>query len=519
MRLSLLAANVPGSVVVAGADFDVRRVIQDSRLACEGDLFVAVPGLHADGHDFAAAAAARGAGVALERPLRLPAGTPQLKLAATRWGLGELAAALNGRPARCLKVIGVTGSAGKTTTTHLTAHVLNSAGLAAGFLSTIANSAGTTTENGSGQTTMEAPDVQAWLVRMVERGIAAAVLEASSHALEQGRVAACEFDVAAYTNVGHDHLEYHGSPDAYFRAKARLIELCAAAADKGLPKTAVLNRDDASFDVLARLDVPRRLTYGIDADADVRALDLALYAGGVTFRLLSRSCSSLPGTAGGVPAGAGGEGWASAEVKLNLPGRFNVSNALCAAACGLSLGIPLEQIAAGLSSFPGLPGRLERIELGQPFAVYVDFAHSALSLGRVLEELRSVATRRLLAVFGASSRSGGHDPAGMGSAAGRHTDFFVITTDDPVEVDPTQLARQVEAGVAGRAPGRDYEIVLDRRSAIRLALERAGPGDVVLLAGKGHEQTMILAGGPVPWNDRAEAEQALRELGLVGAGQ
>jgi len=512
MRLSLLAANVPGSVVVAGADFDVRRVIQDSRLADEGDLFVAMQGLNADGHDFAAAAAARGAAVALQRPLPLPAGTPHLKLDDSRWGLGELAAALNGRPARRLKVIGVTGSAGKTTTTHLTAHILKSAGLPAGYLSTIANSAGTTTDNGSGQTTMEAPDVQVWLARMVDRGMAAAVLEASSHALEQGRVAACEFDVAAYTNVGHDHLEYHRTPDAYLRAKARLIELCAAAAGKGLPKTAVLNRDDTSFEALLRLDVPRRLTYGIDADADVRALDVARYAAGVTFRLVSKWGSTRPRT-------AGGGGRTSAEVRLSLPGRFNVSNALCAAACGLSLGVPLEQIAAALSTFRGLPGRLERIEMGQPFALYVDFAHSALSLDRVLEELRPVATRSLLAVFGASSRSGGHDPAGMGSAAARHTDFFVITTDDPVDVDPDQLARQVEAGVTGRARGRDYEIVLDRRSAIRLALERAEPGDVVVLAGKGHEQTMILSGGPVPWNDRAEAELALRELGLVGVGQ
>ncbi len=525
MRLSLLAANVPGSVVVAGADFDVRRVIQDSRLAGEGDLFVAVQGLNADGHDFAAAAAARGAAVALQRRLPLPAGTPQLKLDDTRWGLGELAAALNGRPARRLKVIGVTGSAGKTTTTHLTAHILRSAGLTAGYLSTIANSAGTTTDNGSGQTTMEAPDVQLWLARMIDRGMAAAVLEASSHALEQGRVAACEFDVAAYTNVGHDHLEYHRTPDAYLRAKARLIELCAAAAGKGLPKTAVLNRDDTSFVALVGLDVPRRLTYGIGADADVRALDVARYAGGVTFRLVSKWGSTRPRPAGGggcaspgVPAKPASWG-GSAEVRLSLPGRFNVSNALCAAACGLSLGVPLEQIAAALSTFRGLPGRLERIEMGQPFALYVDFAHSALSLDRVLEELRPVATRSLLAVFGASSRSGGHDPAGMGSAAARHTDFFVITTDDPVDMDPDQLARQVEAGVTGRARGRDYEIVLDRRSAIRLALERAKPGDVVVLAGKGHEQTMILAGGPVPWNDRAEAELALRELGLVGVGQ
>ncbi|HKF17711.1 MAG TPA: UDP-N-acetylmuramoyl-L-alanyl-D-glutamate--2,6-diaminopimelate ligase [Candidatus Dormibacteraeota bacterium] len=497
MRLSLLSAGVRGTAVLAGGDFDVRRVVQDSRLVKPGDLFVAVRGLRANGHDFAAAAAASGAAVALQRPMPLPPGTPQIRLTDTRWGLGELAAVLHGRPARRLKVIGVTGSAGKTTTTHLTAHVLGSAGLPAGYLSTVANSAGTARDNESGQTTMDSPDVQAWLALMVEQGMAAAVIEVSSHALDQGRVAGCEFDVAAFTNVGCDHLEYHSGPEAYLRAKARLIELCASAADKGVPKTAVLNHDDGSYEPLAAIPVAGRLTYGIDREADLRALDLAPANGGVCFRMV-------------IPA-------ASADVRLSLPGRFNVSNALCAAACGLTLGLPLERVAAGLSSFPGLRGRLERIDLGQPFSVYVDFAHSAVALAGVLEELRFRTTGRLLAVFGASARSGGHDPAGMGRAAARNADFFVITTDDPLAADPAKLARQVEAGAQGRDRGRDYEVVLDRRSAIRLALERARPGDVVLLAGKGHERTMMLADGPVPWDERGEAEQALHELGLAAA--
>jgi len=495
MRLSLLSAGVPGAAVLVGGEFDVRRVVQDSRDVLPGDLFVAVRGLRVDGHDFAAAAAAGGAAVALQRRMPLPPGTPEIRLSDTRWGLGELAAALLGRPARRLQVIGVTGSAGKTTTTHLTAHVLESAGLRAGYLSTIANSAGTARDNESGQTTMESPEVQAWLARMVEQGITVAVIEVSSHALEQGRVAGCEFDVAAFTNVGRDHLEYHSSPEAYLRAKARLIELCAGAAGKGLPKTAVLNRDDGSYEPLSAVPVTRRLTYGIDCDADLRAVDLAPGDGGVRFRIVT-----------------GGE---SADVRLKLPGRFNVSNALCATACGLSLGLPLELVAAGLSSFPGLRGRLERIDLGQRFSVYVDFAHSAVALAGVLEELRLRTNVRLLAVFGASARSGGHDPAGMGEAAARYADFFVITTDDPLGVDPVELARQVEAGADGRARGRDYEVVLDRRSAIRLALERARPGDVVLLAGKGHERTMVFADGPVAWDERGEAEQALRELGLA----
>ncbi len=499
VRLSEMAVAAPGAAVGAGGDFEVRRVVQDSRQAGRGDLFVAVRGLRSDGHDFAAEAAGRGAAVAVERPVPLPAGTAWMRLADSRWGLGELAAVLHGRPARRLHVIGVTGTAGKSTATHMTAHVLESAGVPAGYLSTIAHRAGgAASENASGRTTMESPDVQARLARMVGAGARAAVVEVSSHALEQGRVAACDFDVAAFTNVGRDHLDYHGGPEAYLRAKARLIELCAAAADKGVPKTAVLNRDDDSFGALAAHPVRRRLTYGIEGPADVRAEDLAAVDGGTAFRLR---------TADG-----------SASVRLRLPARFNVSNALCAAACCVALGVNLEQVAAGLDGFGGLGGHMERVDLGQPFAVYVDFAHSSLGLASALRELRPLAAGRLLAVFGASARSGGHDPAGMGGAAGRLADFFVITTDDPVDVDPAELAREVEAG-AGRTRGRDYEVVLDRRLAIRTALERARPGDVVLMAGKGHERTMELAGGPVPWDERAEVEAALRALGLATTGR
>jgi UDP-N-acetylmuramoyl-L-alanyl-D-glutamate--2,6-diaminopimelate ligase len=348
--------------------------------------------------------------------------------------------------------------------------------------------------NQSGQTTMESPSVQEWLARMAAGGAAAAVLETSSHALEQGRVAACDFDVAAFTNVGRDHLDYHGTFEAYLRAKARLIELCAAGAGKGVPKTAVLNRDDSSYAELARYPIERRLTYGIDQEADVRAVDLSPSAEGTSFRLHS--------------------GGASAPVSFRLRGRFNVADALCAAASGMALGLSLEAVAAGLSSFPGLPGRMERVEAGQPFVVYVDFSHTAICLASALAELRPAPPARLLAVFGMSGGSD-HDPEGMGRAAARHADFFVITTDDPVPQDPADIARRIEAGAAGRRPGHDYEVILDRRQAIRRALESARPGDVVLLAGKGHERTLILPDGPIPWNEREEAEAALRELSLA----
>jgi UDP-N-acetylmuramoyl-L-alanyl-D-glutamate--2,6-diaminopimelate ligase len=497
MRLSKLAAQVSGSAVLGGGHFEVSRIIQDSRTAGPGDLFVAIRGLHSDGHDSAAAAAAKGAAVAVERPLELPGDTPLLMLKESRRGLGGLAAAIHGWPARRLKTIGITGTAGKTTSTHMTAHVLNCAGLCTGYLSTVINSApGLIADNESGQTTMEAQEVQAWLAMMADAGAAAAVIEASSHSLAQERVAACEFDVAAVTNIAMDHLAYHGTPRAYLRAKARLIEICASAIRKGAAKTAVLNRDDSSYAQLAEIPIETRLSYGVEHLADLQAVDLEACPGATTFRLRTPAAAPM--------------------VHLRLPGRFNVGNALCAAAVCHALGIPADLIAEGLSTFTGLRGRLEPVQLGQPFSVYVDYAHSALGLRSVLEDLRREAAGRLLCVFGASSRSGGHDPVGMGRAAARLADFFVISTDDPGQVDPRELARQVEAGVRGRTAGDDYEVILDRRLAIRTVMQRARPGDVVLLAGKGHERAMLLAAGPEPWDERAEAELALRELGLAG---
>lgn len=486
MVLSLLTADVPGAAVVTGGDYDVRRVVQDSRQAAPGDLFVAIRGMRADGHDFACQAAIRGAAVALERPLPLPPGTPWLRLADSRPALGELAAALHGRPARHMRVVGVTGTAGKSTTTHMTAHVLASAGVPAGYLTTVALCAGSRTiDNRSGQSTVEATDVQAWLARMRERGDRAAVLEVTSHALVQDRVSACDFDVAAVTNIGIDHLDFHGTPEAYRRAKARLVRLCAAAPAKGTAKTAVLNRDDPSFSTLADLPIERRISYGIDHPADVRAMDVRDSA----FRL-----TTVEGCA---------------AVRLALPGRHNVANALCAAGACLALGVPLDRVAAGLNSFAGLRGRLEAVRLGQPFRVYIDFAHSAVTLECVLRELRPGAGGRLLTVFGATARAD-HDRPGMGRAAARYADHFIITTDDPVSDDPADLARQVESGAGG---GR-YEVILDRRAAIRRALALAGPGDTVLLAGKGHERTMLVAAGHEPWDELAEVVAGLAELGF-----
>jgi UDP-N-acetylmuramoyl-L-alanyl-D-glutamate--2,6-diaminopimelate ligase len=499
VKLSELAARVPGANLQWGPDAEVGAVVQDSRQAGPGDLFVAIRGQRVDGHDHAAQAARKGAAVALERPVPLPAGVPTLRLTDSRWALGELAAELHNRPARQLLVAGVTGTDGKTTVTQMAAHVLTFSGVPAGFLSTVSLDCGAGVEdNLSGQTTIEAPEVQAALAGMVSAGRRAAVVETTSHALVQGRVSACEFDVAAFTNVGHDHLDYHSSWDEYLAAKACLIDLCGRGSSKGVPKTAVLNLDDISYERLAGRAIERRWTYSLDRSAHLRAVDFEPGPDGCSFRL---------------QAGLG-----EADVHLRRPARFNVANALCAAAICLALEVSLDVVAAGLSDFPGVPGRLEQVDLGQPFAVYVDFAHAAGSLSRVLAELRSVTPGRLLAVFGSTSRTD-HDRPGMGRAAARWADWFVITTDDPVDQDPAISARDVEGGAigAGLRRGMDYEVELDRRAAIRQAIGMARPGDAILLAGKGHETWMLLEGRRrEPWDDRVEAAAALRDLGWTG---
>lgn len=473
-------------------DVDITGIAYDSRRVGPGDLFVAVSGIHVDGHHYVGDAVAKGAsGVAIERSVDIPDGVPVLRMLSTRVGLAELSAELHGRPSRRLKLAGITGTDGKTTVTHMAEHVLQASGVVAGAMSTVAfKVSGREVDNVTGQTTTEAPEVQAWLARMVEAGAQCVVIETTSHALVQERVRACEFDVAAFTNVGHDHLDYHATWEDYLEAKARLIDLTAQGSDKGVEKTAILNRDDVSYGRLVGRPIARRWTYGMTTASDLHPLDLSLTSTGSRFRLTT-------------PLG-------ETEVTLNVPARFNIYNALCAAAVCLALGVPLEDIGRGLAGFEGVRGRLEPVDLGQDFRVYIDFAHAAGSLASALAELRPFTRERLIVVFGSTARSD-HDRPGMGRAAAEGSDFFIITTDDPLSEDPVEIARAVQAGAAGKAPGRDYEVVIDRRAAIRRAIEIARPGDTVLLAGKGHERSMRTARGSEPWDERGEAEAAIKE--------
>jgi UDP-N-acetylmuramoyl-L-alanyl-D-glutamate--2,6-diaminopimelate ligase len=502
--------ELPGARFVRGEPGAVTAVCYDSRQVAPGALFVAVPGFKADGHDFVGEALARGASAVLVQEDRRPRWEPYLALADasfvavpdTRAALAGAAAAFYEHPARRLGVIGVTGTDGKTTTVHLIASILEAAGRPAGYLSSAELKAGGETRlNASHMTTLEAPEVQALLARMVAAGDRYAVLEASSHGLALHRVDACEFDVGVFTNLSRDHLDFHGTLDEYRQAKGRLFEMLSRSVDKGLPKAAVLNGDDPCAPWLAGLTETRTLTYGIVADADIRGRGITARSGGIGF---------------GVEGAAG-----NFEVKCRLLGQHNAYNCLAAVGVGYSQGLSAEEIRVGLEGFGSVPGRMERIEEGQGFEVMVDIASTDKALRGVLDALRLVTVGRLWTVFGCA---GERDPArrdGMGRVAGEAADFVVLTNEDPRSEDPDAIIEEIAHGLkeAGRSEEADFVRIPDRRRAIAYAFQRAEPGDTVLLAGKGSEQSIVIGSEHIPWDERVVARELLRELKKAKAAE
>jgi UDP-N-acetylmuramoyl-L-alanyl-D-glutamate--2,6-diaminopimelate ligase len=493
------------SEVIGKPPDSLTAIAYDSRRVEPGSLFVAVPGAterSCDGHDFIEQALERGAAALVvqadHRPAwERPAGSgqvPMVVVSDTRRALALLAAAFHGWPARRLRVVGVTGTDGKTTTVHLIAAVLEAAGRPCALLSSAEMRAGGRARvNATHMTTLEAPEVQALLAEGLESGDQWAVVEASSHGLALHRVDACEFDVAVFTTLGSDHLDFHGTLEEYKAAKGHLFRMLDEAVDKGVPKTAVLNADEPASDFFRGLTAARVVTYGLDAPADVTARQIHAEGPGTAFEL----------------TGAFG----AMRVKTRLVGRYNVYNCLAAAAAGLSMGLSVEEVKTGLQGVSGVPGRMELIDVGQPFTVVVDFASTPQALANTLGVLRAACRGRLWAVFGCA---GERDPGrrdGMGRAAGRLADFVVVTNEDPRSEDPDAIIEAITVGLreAGRTEGSDFVRIPDRRLAIAYAFERARKGDIVLLAGKGSEQTMVFGDEHVPWDERVVARELLEE--------
>jgi UDP-N-acetylmuramoyl-L-alanyl-D-glutamate--2,6-diaminopimelate ligase len=498
VRLLDLLRDVPGATLVQGDPAaEVRGIVHDSRQIQPGDLFVVMPGEHHDARAFIPQALERGAlGVVVDNPLQLPTDRALLVVPSTRPALADLSAALRGHPSRQLRLVGVTGTDGKTSTTRLLAAILDRAGQQTGWLTTVDVKIGDRLRaNTLDHTTPEADRVQEVLAEMVAEGVGTAILEVSSHALALDRVRGCEVDVAVFTNLSPEHLNFHGTMDEYARAKARLFEMLGEPSSKSGQRLGVVNADDPASGIMRDHCPVPVLTYGIGHPADVMARDVRLGMGGATFRLVT------PGE--------------EAQVTSQLLGQFNVANWLAATTAALQLGATLDNVVRAAAETGPVPGRMERVDRGQPYLVVVDFAHTPQALENALRTLRPHTDGRLMVVFG---HAGERDPANrptMGRIAAEQSDYFVISMDDPLHEDPAEVARQIAAGAtaAGKAKGRDFSIELDRAAAIRQLLARARPGDTILLAGKGHERRMLVGDERRPWNDREAAELALAEAG------
>jgi UDP-N-acetylmuramoyl-L-alanyl-D-glutamate--2,6-diaminopimelate ligase len=426
-----------------------------------------------------------------------PAGTawPQVVVPDTRRALALMSSTLYGRPSADMVVIGVTGTDGKTTTTTMIHQILLSAGRRVGSMSTVDIRLGDAVDlNDSRQTTLEALEVQEQLARMRDAGLNYAVIETSSHGLALQRVVGVEYDVAVFTNIAHEHLDFHKTIEAYREAKAQLVDLTAASVHKGIDKTAVLNRDDPSYAYLVNRPIARRITYGLQLEADLKA---------------DRVEATLDGlrVEGSTPLGP-------LSMRLKLSGRWNAANALAAAAAGVAVGLTLDEIKQGLESYTGVSGRMERVDLGQPFSVIIDYAHTPQSLEKVLRELRPITRGKLIAVFGSAGDRDREKRPWMGEIAARLSDYAVFTNEDPREEDAMTILNEIAAGAeeVGWTEGNQYARIEDRRQGIAHAVHRARPGDTILLAGKGHERSILIGRGKEPWDERAAAEAAIRGL-------
>ncbi|MGE5177417.1 MAG: UDP-N-acetylmuramoyl-L-alanyl-D-glutamate--2,6-diaminopimelate ligase [Hyphomicrobiales bacterium] len=464
------------------------RVEYDSRRVVPGDVFVALPGLRADGHAYVGTAAQKGAVAAVVERIDPEAPLPQIRVREARRALAVLAQEETDHPSRELLVVGVTGTNGKTTTTHLIRAALRERGERVGLVGTVAYEFGGASAPPA-HTTPEAPELARLFRGWLEQGATSVVMEVSSHALAQERTYGTAFDVGVFTNLTQDHLDFHGTMDAYRDAKARLFR-SEARGDRTKTMTGVVNLDDAAGAWMrAQADGPV-LGYGESAAAEVTAEAVRLDPAGTRLRI------RYPG--------------GHVNAALRLRGAFNVSNALAAFAAAYAAGVAPEDAVRGLGAVAAVPGRLEPVDEGQPFQVLVDYAHTPDALERALDAVRAFRPRRLVCLFGCGGdRDRGKRPL-MGAVAARLADQVVLTSDNPRSEDPEAIVREIEAGVGAAAHVRS---IVDRAAAIAAAVDACGDGDALLIAGKGHETYQIVGSRTLPFDDREVARAALHARG------
>jgi UDP-N-acetylmuramoyl-L-alanyl-D-glutamate--2,6-diaminopimelate ligase len=506
-RVGDLLRGIAGVTVSGGVDREIALVTADSRRVVPDALFAALRGAHVDGHRFLDEAVARGAaaiagedGDAIRRvpgPTELvrvvvPSGAAWFGMATARWW---------GDPSHRLGMIGVTGTNGKTTTTHLIRSIYEAAGRRTGLIGTVAYAIGEEIRPAS-HTTPHAEALHALLAEMLGRGVTDVVMEVSSHALAQDRTAGCAFDAGVFTNLTQDHLDFHGTMDAYAAAKRRLFESLGTENPKAGPRLAVINRDDPRWSEMARASREPVWTFGVAPDADVRPESVSSTVEGIRCRVRT-------------PKG-------SLDLTSPLLGSYNLSNLLAATATAVGQGVAMDAVRDGVARMARVPGRFEKVDLGQDFTVVVDYAHTEDALQRVLAVARELCRGRLMTVFGCG---GDRDPgkrAPMGRVAARVSDLVIVTSDNPRGEDPLAIITAIEQGLRGelaaRAPARPsafsrqpYLTLPDRREAIERAVQMAEPGDLIVIAGKGHEDYQIVGQRRLPFDDRAVAREAIEQ--------
>ena len=490
-RLEELAALLPGARIVGDAQTEITSIERDSRRAREGTLFACIVGAHVDAHSFIPDVARAGARAVLtERSsVDVPAGVAVLYVPNLKKALDTIVPFFYDYPARAMRVVGITGTNGKTTTSYLVRAILRHAGRRVGLIGTIQ----AMIEDEVLPTSNTTPDIivlQQMLAEMRTRGMDAVVMEGSSHALALGRVAGIEFDTAVFTNLTQDHLDFHKTMENYARAKAHLFELVSASGAKE-GKTAVLNADDAASETMRAYTRCPIITYGVDHSADLTAQDVQLACDGMELTLMHGGKRLF-------------------HLHTGITGLFNVHNVLAAVGASLAEQVAATDIAAALTAFTGVPGRFELVREGQDFAVIVDYAHTPDGMEHVLRTARAVTKGRIIAVFGCGGDRDRTKRPIMGRIGAEMADIAILTSDNPRTEDPAAIVDEVERGVLPVIGDKPYEKIVDRRTAIFHAIGRAQAGDTVVILGKGHETYQILKDGTIHFDDREQAREAIR---------
>ena len=483
MNLAQLTKDMPELIrITSGEETEIGFLTADSRAKGENGLFFCLPGARFDGHDFAPQALSNGCcALVVERELDLPC--PQVLVSDVRAAMARIASAFNGHPERRLRLVGITGTKGKTTTTYMLKSVIEAAGFSCGIIGTTGCIAGNT-KLPSQLTTPDPIEMFEILRIMADAGVQIVCMEVSAHALYLRKLMGIVFEAAAYTNFSQDHLDFFGTMEKYLAAKKILFE-------GDMVRNAAINVDEETAEYIQEGMICPSMTYGISGDADLFARDIEITESGVSFTLNLRKLHTE-------------------RIHLLLTGMFNVYNAMTTAACALILGISLEDIRKGLEGMVSVPGRVEMLDTKTPYRMILDYSHSPDALENILSTVREFCRGRLILVFGCGGdRDKGKRPI-MGEIAGRLADYSILTSDNPRREDPMAILAAIEAGI--KPTGAKYEIVENRREAIRQAMEMAVGGDIIVLAGKGHETYQEIGGVKYPFDEKVVVSELLGEM-------